>query len=408
MTFLQSEPCTNVMKSQTINTQTLFTFGYNVFCFALAIYPYSLIWGLFAPIRFGSITFQILIPSLMLIFSAFLQIDKIIKELGAPIISLFFLGFSIILLKIIFGLKDIGSLQNMRILCTLPLFWSLYKVYGDNEARCQNIRRIIVWNCVFTAIFGIIHFLFFPEIILRTVEFEPGETWIIPSLQENYRETAYLGNPNHYSNFLISGIMGLFFFKKTLYTLLISLLLFCGVVLSVSRWPIYVSMILVTVLIFNILFRKSISIFHKLIFITICVILFIVFYSKISIVTNAFQYSLERKLTSSRIDKYKVGISELFIDVSHFILGISSSNTFSDEEVKFSDNSLIEICQNFGVPFGILWILIIYKKICPIGLLNSHKRVAIYLWGTLIITNGIYWDIWLLYTLGILVTSKKY
>lgn len=376
----------SVHKLPSTKATVSFTIGAKIFYFAVAVYPYMFIWNLFCPITVGPVHLAILIPSLLLFLAAILQPAKLLRKLGSPVVAVLSFGIVLLLVQIVFGLTSMSSLPLMRVLYTVPLFWSLYVIYVDNCERRQTVRRIIIWNCSIAAIFGAVQFLFFPH---------------------GGREFGFLGGANVHANFLVLGLMAISTLKRSAFNSLLAIVLFVFLTLAASRWAVVIAIIML----YKILIRGKDQILPRILIITICVAFLVM--SNLPF-ARAIQYNIGNLIRFAflrpRLKKAVVGLEGLFESEIRFLLGglTVDSFMFVKRGIVFSDNSYVTIAIYLGVPLAIAWIVIVLLKMIPFRISGKHKIVPVYFWGTLLLNNAILWDIWLLYALGILVCSGRY
>ena len=391
-----------------------------IFFAVLFIYQYMIMSSVFYNLRFGSANLQITIITLLFIFCAYLSGPKIIKSLGWKVILVLYLGLIFIPLKILIGQLDIISIQGMRLFYMLPLFWSLYRVYADDDKSKDKVNKIIIWNCLFIAIFGIIHFFFFPSVVLSESlppEVQAGNIYRVPG---HFQEAAFFGNSSAYGCILLTGLFGIYLSKKKdlLYSIIFIVILL-GVFLSVSRWA-----TLFGVIVFVMFIKDKLKLrMRSLLQLFLILILLIFILSKLPYFSLTLQYAfekwglsailsgesiIEQRIYAGRFPGYGVALKILFGDLSHFFSGGPQMEDFIINGINFSDNSFIFLAIGYGVPLAILWILIVLFKMVPIQLIKTKAQflLLIFFYGTIFSTPALFWDIWVLYVLGIMhVTS---
>jgi hypothetical protein len=368
------------------NPTALFVIGSKIFYFALFIYPYTFIWSQFHPILVGPIHLQILIPSLLLFLAAILQPVEIIRKLGPSVLLVLWLSIIILCIQALFGRISIDSLPLMRVLYTVPLFWSLYTVYIGNSARRQTVRKIILWNCIIVAICGAAHSLFFPG---------------------GGREASFLGGANVYANFLVVGLIVISTLKRSTTNILLTIMLFISTTLAASRW----AFVIAAIMLYKITIHGKGRALRRVLIATSCVVLLAIIAMPI---LNHTAYTAKRLITSpflvGRGQKWVIGLEALLASETRFLFGglTTFPGMLFKNGMSFSDNSFITIMLQFGVPIAILWIGGILLNIIPFRISGKHKIVPVYFWGTLLLNNAILWDIWLLYIMGALLCSSRY
>jgi len=393
----------------------------SIFLFALFIYQYAVLSAVFYNLRLGPVNLQIAIAMAVLIFSAYLQSSKIIENFNWKIMVVLSLGFMFIPLKILVGKLDISGLQGMRLFYVLPLFWSLYRVYAKTEDMKKKVVNIIIWNCLFIAIFGIIHFFFFPKVFFSSTLSEGYKAGNIALVPGHSQEAAFFGNPSAYGCILITGLLGIYLTKKEslLYGIIFAIILL-GAFLSASRWTVLFSVIILIMFLkdkFKLRMRSLLQLFFILI-----LIIFILF--KASPFFLTLQYAFVRwrfsdilsegsitahGIYTGRFPGYGVALQILFSDLSHFFFGGAQGEDIIIADIGFSDNSFIFLAIGYGVLLAILWILVVLFKIIPVRLKGKTQVfIFVFFYGTIFSTPALFWDIWLLYILGVMnVASSK-
>ena len=93
----------------------------------------------------------------------------------------------------------------------------------------------------------------------------------------------------------------------------------------------------------------------------------------------------------------------LFSDVPHFLLGGLPTDTFISNDIVFSDNSFIFLAIGYGIPLAVFWILIVLFKMVPLRFKGGGQVILlVFFYGTIFHTPALFWDLWVLYILGIL------
>ena len=364
-------------------------------------------------IRIGSANLQIALITLLFLGCLFLQLQKVINILGEKVILILALAAFFIIIKKLVG--QLGSMQSMRLIYILPLFWVIYRVYTNDYNIKDKVVSIIIWNCFLVAIFGIVHFFFFPSVLFNHPANESFTG--IWNISGHIQEAAFFGNSSTYGCVLLTGLFGIYLSKKKglLYSIIFVVILL-GVLLSVSRWAILFSVILfIMFLKDNFKLRRNRLI--QLLFV-LMMIIFILYKFPYFTLTAQYAYgkwgfsrimsgesvtSWATGLASGRFPGYELAMQILFSDISHFMLGGLLEDSFISGDIAFSDNSFIFIAIKFGIPLAILWIIVILFKVVPLRFKNKkHLFILLFFYGTIFHTPALYWDLWVLYILGIL------
>jgi len=381
------------LQNQSISTGQLtisnangpFDTGTKIFYFALIIYPCMFLWAYYYPIKVGLVHLQVLIPTFMCLLAAFFRPAKIIKKLDFPVIAILWAGIILFLLQLLLGLTSIDRLPLIRIIFTIPLFWSLYVVFIDTFEKKQKIIKIIIWNCIVVGFFGILQWLFFPSMIGRT--------------------TSFLGGANVFANFLVVGLLAIDSQKKSTLSVLIAIFLYVCITLGASRW----AGIFAIFILYRLIFYGKGRRMGRIFIFVICLIFLIVVEP---IYLKPIQYNISRfinnPLPTSRGEKNMIGLEQIFNSGNSFFIGGNPKVPAVKRDIEFSDNSYILLTICFGAVFAFFWIYIVLIKSIVFKKFKENKIALIYFLGTLLFNNAILWDIWLLYVLGVITCSDRH
>jgi hypothetical protein len=395
------------------------------FLFTLTIYQYSLMTGAFADIRLGSANLQVTLVTLMLIGCAIIQRERVVQQLGWQVLLVLGLGVVFIPFKMLAGLLNVEGIQGMRLFFTLPLVWALYAAYVNDEVTRSKVATIIIWNCVFIAVFGLVHFFFFPTVVFSSTVTEAYRAGNISLIPGHSQEAAFFGNPSGYGAILVTGLFAIYLTRRrTLPYALAFLLITLATYISISR-----SAALFATLVFALYFGSGVSFRRPLSLMRILVIVGAVIYvvSRFPFFGLAAQAAASRwgvlggggdgsmssfgdKLGSGRLDAYRVGLQIVFSDLGHIFLGAANTEEPVIGDINFSDNSFIFLALGFGVPLTVLWIATVLRRTLPLRFPSGLRPALIlaFIYATLITTPALGWDMWLVYAVGLLFVSDDF
>lgn len=300
----------------------------------------------------------------------------------------------------------ISLLLSVQAVFFLPFCLFLVLKLVDSAKKKQVILNILIWTTILNALVGIIHHYFFPTVNILSRLLVEGYGFI-----ENSREVGLQGNASAYAYFLVLGMLAIIqkvssdnVKRSQVIYFFFSLILCWGIILSISRGPIIVALVLFAYIAYCL--RGS-----KLFWLMMVIISFVgiyIGYELLGETLKFFSYRVEGG-DISRAIKYSLALNMLFSNTSHFILGVPSQ-VIATTEVNgflFSDNSYLTVALDFGVIFAILFLG------CYIQLLlrlfkekNQLMLLAIYLIA-MFFTNAILWNYWILYVMALLVCLGK-
>ena len=211
----------------------------------------------------------------------------------------------------------------------------------------------------------------------------------VHTIKSIVRLSGFYGDPNFYSAHITAAIAGcLIIFLNVkrrkeylLISVLIVILLYCGM-LSSSKSFIIVATFTIIVWILEIMFMKK-KIVHKLIIIS-CIVLAGVFIVSSVEFNELLQMQVQRfsnannvsNLTTGRSDLWKMYIEEISQNARIFFVGQGLSNILV--QGRASHNTLIQIIYQFGIigVIGIItWIILFFKKHVTIIVFNKKNFI---------------------------------
>ena len=397
--------------------------GNGLFLFTLTAYQYGLLTSVFADLRLGPANLQVTLITLLFVACAIVRRDRVIQALGWQSLTVLALGVVFIPFKMLIGLLSPEGLQAMRMFFILPLVWAVYAVYATDSAMRGRIATIIIWNCVFIAVFGLIHFFFFPSLVLssaQTEAYKAGNIYLIPG---HSQEAAFFGNASGYGAILVTGLFAIYLTRRrTLPYIIAFLVITAATYLSISRSAsLFATILLVLYLADGLTWRRPQG------FVAIAVLVALVLYvvARVPFIGLAVQVAGGRVSSLGRVgagatsafadptqvgrlQRYEVGLQIAFRDFSHFFFGSADKEEPIIGDINFSDNSFIFLALAFGVPLAILWIVTVLRRTVGMRVPRDLRQIMIFLfiYVTLITTPSLSWDMWLVYAVGLLFIGE--
>ena len=397
--------------------------GTAFFLFTLAVYQYALMTSVFADVRLGPANLQVTLVTLMLVVCAILRREKFVQALGWQSLVVIGLGAFFIPFKMLVGLLTPGGLQAMRVFFTLPLVWGVYAIYATDAVTRDKVARIIIWNCVFIALFGLIHFFFFPTVFLSQATSEAyraGNIYLIPG---HSAEAAFFGNSSGYGAILVTGLFAIYLTRRHSFPYVMAFFVITiASFLSISRATVlFGTVLLILYLIDGVAKRKSRGLIP--IAVVIGMVLYVV--ARVPFIGLATQVAAGRAGSLAqtggeahsafsdpsqigRLQRYNVGLTITFRDLSHIFLGSADTEEPIIGDINFSDNSFIFLALDFGVPLALLWLVTVLRRTIGLRLTRDLRSITIFLfiYVTLITTPSLSWDMWLVYAVGLLFIGE--
>lgn len=393
--------------------------------FTLGVYQYALMTSVFADIRIGPANLQVTVATLLFVVCALLRRDEVAHSLGWQSLLVLGLGLAFIPLKMLTGLLSAGGLQSMRMFFILPLTWGVYAAYATNQLTRERIATIIIWNCVFVALFGIVHFFLFPTVFLseaHTEAYRAGNIYLIPG---HSAEAAFFGNASGYGAILVCGLFAIYLTgRRTLPYIVAFFIIAAASYLSISRsTALFTSALFVLYLAGGVSFRRP----KGLIPVFAVLVMGVYVAARVPYLGLAAEVAAGRvaSLTPGgvstpvsafadpsqigRLQRYEVGLQITFRDLAHVLVGSADTEEPIIGDVNFSDNSFIFLALAYGVPLTLLWVVTVLRRTVGMRVPRDLRRamILLFIYVTLITTPGLSWDMWLVYAVGLLFIQRE-
>jgi len=394
-----------------------------IFLFTLAAYQYGLLTSVFADLRLGPANLQVTLVTLLFVVCAIARRDRVVQALGWQALTVLALGVVFIPFKMLIGLLSPEGLQTMRMFFILPLVWAVYAAYATDSVMRARIATIIIWNCVFIAVFGLVHFFFFPSVVLSSAQtegYKAGNIYLIPG---HSQEAAFFGNASGYGAILVTGLFAIYLTRRRSLPYMIAFLVITAATyLSISRSAsLFATILLVLYLADGLTLRRP----QTLVPIAALVALILYVVARVPFIGLAIQVAGGRVSSLGRVgagptsafadptqvgrlQRYEVGLQIAFRDFSHIFFGSADKEEPIIGDINFSDNSFIFLALAFGVPLALLWIVTVLRRTIGMRIPRDLRQIMIFLfiYVTLITTPSLSWDMWLVYAVGLLFIGE--
>lgn len=398
--------------------------GYFFFRGLIILYPCLLLWSNIYPVRIGGITFQLILAISMVVLATGASFSKVLGKMGVGWIVIIAVG------TIALALGNTLSAENRITLATLnvvlrafvmfPLYGALCLAYLTNAKRKQQTNKLVLIVVSVSAIFGIVHFWFFPNFVLMNEDLHDFLSFENIGLLGYFRESGFMGNPNGWGAFLLAGMIALLYGdllkKRGMLGILVALLLAYSISLSASRLATGFALLLLAIAV-----RRALGhliALHSPIEILLIFFIFIVLFGGAAVVridpfTPSF-YGPSRvvndELVENRIASSELGVRALLVDPMEFLLGLpldlANERLVDVGGLTFSDNSFVLIAIRYGIPAALGWTIGVIASLMK---LKESRRDIIplcYVGATLLLNNAVLWDIWMFFVLAA-ITSKS-
>lgn len=380
--------------------------GFNLFALILIIYPYIFLVSHFAYqiMPFDKNPFLIIIT-----FSCILIWITSIKKHFTELIAFSILAASFLAVMLtrqaVYG--EPFDVFPVRSSLLIIIFMSIPTLVVAKTEQVNSLKKIIQVNSIIQAALGVIHYYFLPFIITGTEEISrTGRLFAIDYSHPIFtRENGILGNASIYANVLLVGLFLVVNEKKRGIQLLAQwaavFILLWGTILSGSRLPALVASTLAAYF-----FIKNSS------FVAVG------FAAIISAITLKFAserilYLLSRFSSEGneiRQEKNALGWEMYTSDPIHAFIGAPRALLASGKTISgyyFSDNTFIYYLLTSGLIFSSIWFCyFIYQ--CTKKYKSPQAWVLLaYFFGCIWFTNGVLWDLWVLYLFSSLFVLSK-
>ena len=391
--------------------------GRSFFLFSLFAYQYLLLASVIKDIRLGPVNLQVTMATALFVVCAILRRERVIALLGWPVITILGLGFVFIPFKMLTGYLQVAGLQGMRLFFILPLLWAVYASYVDDDETRRTVASILIWNCVFIALFGLIHFFLFPSVVLavQTDAYKAGNISLIPG---HSQEPAFFGNPSGYGAILVTGLLAIHMTRRrSLLYMGVFLLITLATFVSISRTAVLFALIVLalylldgvtlrrprTLLPIAVLTAASLYAISRIPFFWFAVQAVTARWGLLHTSDTTFG-AIADQVGGGRLVKYGVGLQIAFRDYAHMLFGIRTGEELVIGDHNFSDNSFIFLALGFGVPLTVMWMVAVLGRTVPLRIPRNavHGLLLVFIYGSLVTTPALGWDMWLVYVLALL------
>jgi len=311
---------------------------------------------------------------------------------------LFFMALAIQLIRYFFyGDPWSEVMMSSATVFFLPFYFFLAIKIVDTPKKAQLVARVIVVSTIIQALVGVIHATFFPDVNwLGQVVGEEG--FIAGS-----RETGIFTNASGYAYSLCVGLFLLAAYipvakgNRKYLLMLLSVFIFYGVLLSESRFPIAVSLILLSLPII----RTNRARLRLIIFFGLLALLIFCFHEFFDDLLQGIGWRFENG-NDERTTKYFLALQFLLTNLSSFMAGVPTAmQAISYDGAIFSDDSYLTVALNFGVPFTFIYFYYFLKSGFQRFKTFNQRSVLFFIFASMAITNAILWNFWILYVFAV-------
>ena len=384
-----------------------------LFVVALATYPYVFVLNLFLSIQVpGGKNLYVALETMTMVLVVVANWRRVGPHVGVVLATVFF-GVSFIVLLRVLAFND--PLLTLAFTSRLPNTFLLYAcvcwaVMQDPAVR-GVVQRVVVANSLIQAVLGIVHDTWFSHFLTggNVALMNGGEAlWMIAPRGSRFRETGGLISASLYANFIILGMFVIVFAprrsprtldRRWLLDGIALIVMMYGLSLSGSRFPIVAAMVLVAIhLLRHVSIRAAVPMIAALAATGLLMLPFVMN------VLNRFRV----EGSGGRVTKAEIGWQLLTETPARLLLGapLQAQDTATSGGLGLSDNSFYAVLLLFGVPMTSLIGIGVFSILALTTRVKKHLPILLYLVGVLLLTNGIYWDIWILYCFATLYSMQ--
>lgn len=372
-----------------------------------ALYPYIFYLSTFLHLSSGEknpLLIIILILFLLIYFfskaqrNTKIQKESLSRDETYLYLFLFFAALAIQLIRYFFyGDPWAEIMLSSATVFFLPFYFFLAIKMIDTSKKAKLVARVIVVSAIIQALVGVIHATFFPDVNwLGQVVGEEG-------FVAGSRETGIFTNASGYAYSLCVGLFLLAAYipaakgHQKYLLMLLSAFIFYGVLLSKSRFPIAVSLILL----FIPIIRTNRARLRLILFFGVLALFVFCFHEFFDTLLQGIGWRFENG-NDERTTKYFLALQFLLTNFSSVIAGISTAmQAISYDGVTFSDNSYLTVALNFGVPFTLIYFYCFLKSGFQRFKTFNQRSVLFFIFASMVITNAILWNFWILYVFAV-------
>lgn len=385
-----------------------------LFVVALAAYPYVFLLNLFLSFQVagGKNLYVALETAVMVVVAAALW--RRIGSLAATVVATVLVAaLTVVLLRaLVFG-EPLAMLGSSRLPFTFLLYACVCCAVMTRPALRPVVHRVIVANSLIQALIGIVHDTWFSNFMTGpNVALMGGgdRLWFIAAPGMRFRETGALISASLYANFIVLGMFVVVFAPRSVERRLnwrwaveacaLAVMMY-GLSLSGSRFPIVTAMVLFVVHLLRHLSLRALVPAAA----GVAAGLFLMMPFAMNVI-NRFQV----EGTGGRLIKAELGWQLLNETPTRLLLGapFAAQDAAISGNLGLSDNSLYALVLLLGPPVAFLFIGGVIAMLMLTTRLKWHGPLILYFTGVLLLTNGIYWDIWILYSFATLYSMQPW
>lgn len=306
----------------------------------------------FSPIQFLSVSLFIVFIPFLLLFGLFIKNIAKFRSLQFFLFVILLFLFILLLRSLFYNEKVLPLIINNMFVLYIPITLMLFKHFDFTPKRSNAFLLIIKLFLIMYSLNSLFYMFGLPNI-----SFTPDDAVI------DSRFTGILGGANVTASFiailfvlLISQNNKLSIFQVIFF----GSLAFIGVLPTFSRASIFI----VLLAIFYGIYRQFVIKKFQVLLLTTIFVIFLISNSwgvLVNYLNNFNERLTGSSLSSGRLDRIEFAYNLFLQDFHHIFIGIPSvSQTLNyDTTLNISDNSLLLISSNFGIPFLILFFLLI-------------------------------------------------
>jgi hypothetical protein len=329
------------------------------------------------------------------------------RRLGG--LTIFALWFAVAMIVFLRFLRDGAmDLTSVRFPVLVFVYGSAALPFVKSSLRATIIRRLIFWGCVLQALIGVVHSLFFPNLVTGIQIDDSGELfYVLDPGQGGFRESGTLISANTFGIFLVFGLILLFAgvpratLRSSLRIVPVAALLWWGIALSGSRYSIGAGALVTAYYVWRCAPRWAIPVLLPF--------AAILFFQSPAVGGMRARFASEG--SGGRTAILTAGSDLALARTSNLLLGATLEdqfNTHTNTGQIISDNSYLQMVLTYGLPVTLLLVFMVYSVWTRWVTMKGWVAVtALTIVGQFAVTNALYWDPFLLYAGALLLVVDR-
>lgn len=386
-----------------------------LFVAALLVYPYVFLLNLFVSYQVpGGKNLYVAVETAVMVLVAVALWRRVGVRVGLVVTMVVLAAWSVVVLR---ALAYDEPFVTLAFASRLPVTFLLYAcvcwaVMADARLR-PIVQRVIVGNSLVQAMIGIAHDTWFSNFMTGpNVALMGGgdRLWFIAPVGTRFRETGALISASLYANFIVLGMFVVvlaprraerrFGWRWAVEGVALAVMMY-GLSLSGSRFPIVTAMVLFAIHLLRPLSLRALAPVAA----GVAAGAFLMLPFALN-VWNRFRV----EGTGGRLVKAELGWQLLTETPARLLLGapLKAQDAAVSGTLGLSDNSLYALLLLLGPPVAFLFTAGVVTVLALTTRVKWHGPMLLYLAGVLVLTNGIYWDIWILYAFATLYSMQPW